>query len=94
MAFDRDLTHQRYLVLLASKPVGKASHGRVWLNKRGEAFMIDTEGRILSVDTMIMWLKGADLLRLGPERARGGNYLVPTKTGLDKLDERLRGAGS
>lgn len=89
---ERAFTHQRYLVLLASKPIGKQGHGRVWLNRRDEAYMIDTDGNIRSVDTVVSWLKTSDLLRKGPLRARGGYYLVPTGAGLAKLDEKLRGA--
>ena len=94
MVFDeRDFSHQRYLTLLASKPVGANAHGRVWKN-RDEAFMVSTEGQILTVTSIARWLTATGLMALGPARARGGDYLVPTRAGLDKLDEKLRGGAA
>lgn len=81
----------RYLVLLASKPARKQSHGRVW-TVRGDAFMVNTDSRIVTVTSIAGWLQDAGLLKQGPFRASGGYYLVPTGTGLEKLDEKLRGA--
>lgn len=88
---ERAFNHQRYLALLASKPIGKQGHGRVW-TVRGDAFMVDGGGRILTVTSIAGWLQDAGLLKQGPSRATGGYYLIPTGDGLVKLDEKLRGA--
>lgn len=89
---EKDFNHRRYVVLLASKPVGKQAHGRVWRSARDDAFMVDTDGHMLTVTTIAQWLTAKNLMMAGPARAHGGFYLVPTSTGLDKLDEKLRGA--
>lgn len=94
MTFDgRGLSHQRYLVLLSSKPIGQQPHGRVWM-VRGDAFMAGGNGEITTVTSIAGWLKTADLLRQGPARARGGFYLVPTGDGFSVLEEKLRGGVS
>jgi hypothetical protein len=88
---ERAFNHQRYLTLLASKPIGKQGHGRVW-SVRGDAFMVNGDGRILTVTSIAGWLQDAGLLKQGTPRATGGYYLVPTGDGFVRLDERLRGA--
>lgn len=88
---ERGFNQARYLVLLASKPKGKSFHGRVW-TVRGDAYMVNTGGQIVTVTSIAGWLQDAQLLTRGPFRASGGYYLVPTGTGLDALDEKLRGA--
>lgn len=90
---DKRFTQPRYLVLLASKPPRKQAHGRVW-TVRGDAFMVNTDSRIVTVTSIAGWLQDAGLMKLGPFRAAGGYYLVPTGDGLNKLDEKLRGSST
>lgn len=88
---DKRFSQPRYLVLLASRPIGKQAHGRVW-TVRGDAFMVNTDARIVTVTSIAGWLQDAGLMKQGPFRASGGYHLVPTEDGFKKLDEKLRGA--
>lgn len=90
---ERRFNQPRYLVLLASKPTRKQAHGRVW-TVRGDAFMVNTDSRIVTVTSIAGWLQDAGLMERGPFRASGGYYLVPTADGLAELDARLRAAAS
>lgn len=86
---DREFNHQRYLVLLASKPQGKRDHGRVWA-KRDEAFLLTEEGQIRTVTSVAEWLQVVGYLGVGPDRNLGGQFLVPTDKGILRLEASLR----
>lgn len=86
---DRDFTHSRYLVLLASKPQGTRDHGRVWV-KKDEAFLLTEDGGIQTVTSVVDWLAAIGYLGAGPLRNLGGRFLVPTDKGLTRLEASLR----
>lgn len=88
---ERDFTSRRYLVLLASKPQGNRDHGRVWAS-RGEAYLLMDTGRIETVTSVADWLRAVGLMKAGPERNLGGQFLVPTQEGWDRLDKTLHGS--
>ena len=94
MAYDdKGFTHQRYLTLLAAKPQGKRDHGRVW-TKKDEAFLLTEEGQIRTVTSVAQWLTVTGYLEEGPRRNLGGRFLVPTDSGLRRLEAVLRPASS
>lgn len=88
---ERDFTSRRYLVLLASKPQGTRTHGRVWTH-RGDAFLLTEAGKIETVTSVADWLQAMGLMENGDHRNLGGRFLVPSHEGLKRLDAMLHGS--
>lgn len=87
---ERDFNSLRYLVLLSAKPQGSRGHGRVWANRRGDAYMLTSNGGVQTVTSVADWLQAVGLMEEGPQRDPGGVFLVPTTVGMGKLEEMLR----
>lgn len=88
---ERKFTSRRYLVLLASKPQGSQDHGRVWAH-RGDAFLLTEAGKIETVTSITDWLRAVGLMEEGKTRNLGGKFLIPSRSGLGRLDEMLHGS--
>lgn len=87
---ERRLSEPRYHVLLASAPIGKRDHGRVWTH-RGTSYVVTTDNKVEIVSSIVTWLQTLGMLELGPKRELGGQYLVPTERGRQMLETMIHG---